>query len=108
MRNILLLLLCFNFSSALAADAVPIFVLHSYSQEYPWTKGQQQGFVETLNSDLSRTYTVETEYLDTKRNSYSPAYADMMAMYLREKYRNYHPAAVYVTDDDALVFALSH
>jgi diguanylate cyclase (GGDEF)-like protein/PAS domain S-box-containing protein len=108
MRNVLLLLLCFNFSSALAADAVPIFVLHSYSQEYPWTKGQQEGFVETLNRDLSRTYTVETEYLDTKRTNYSPAYADMMAGYLREKYKGYHPAAIYVTDDNALLFALSH
>jgi ABC-type uncharacterized transport system substrate-binding protein len=108
MRIILLLLLCFNYSISLAADAVPIFVLHSYSQEYPWTKGQQQGFVETLNSDSTRTYTFETEYLDTKRTDYSPAYAAMMAKFLREKYKGYKPAAIYVTDDNALLFALSY
>jgi diguanylate cyclase (GGDEF)-like protein/PAS domain S-box-containing protein len=111
MRSVLLLLLCFNISSSLAADAVhsvPIFVLHSYNQEYPWTKGQQQGFVETLNSNSSRTYSIETEYLDTKRTDYSPAYAAMMAKFLREKYKGYQPAAIYVTDDNALLFALSY
>ena len=107
MRIVLLLLMCLYLGSAQASVSVPIFVLHSYSQEYPWTKGQQQGFVETLNSDLSRTYTIETEYLDSKRTRYSPAYADMMARYLREKYKGYHPAAIYVTDDNALLFALS-
>jgi diguanylate cyclase (GGDEF)-like protein/PAS domain S-box-containing protein len=107
MRYVLMLMMCFFLPGARAADSVPIFILHSYSQEYPWTKGQQQGFVETLNSDSSRTYTFETEFLDSKRTSYIPAYADMMARYLREKYKGYRPAAIYVTDDNALLFALS-
>lgn len=108
MREILLFLMCIYLTSARATVSVPIFVLHSYSEEYPWTKGQQRGFVETLNSDLSRTYIVETEYLDSKRINYSPDYADMTAKYLRKKYKGYKPAAIYVTDDDALSFALSH
>lgn len=106
MRIALLLLLWLYFASAQASVHVPVLVLHSYSQEYPWTKGQHQGFVEALTSDSSRTYTFSTEYLDTKRAGFSPAYADMMAKYLRQKYQGYQPVAIYVTDDNALVFAL--
>jgi diguanylate cyclase (GGDEF)-like protein/PAS domain S-box-containing protein len=108
MRKVLLLLLCLYFSGAQASVSVPVFVLHSYSQEYPWTKGQHQGFVQTLNADPSRTYDIVAEYLDSKRNAYSPAYADLMADYIREKYKGYQPAVIYVTDDNALLFALSH
>jgi len=108
MRYVLLLLQCLYFAGALASVPVPVFVLHSYSQEYPWTKGQHQGFVQALSSDTSRTYAVNAEYLDTKRTGYNPAYADLTAQYLREKYKGYRPAAVYVTDDNALLFALSH
>ncbi|MBS1220101.1 MAG: putative diguanylate cyclase/phosphodiesterase & domain with sensor(s), partial [Proteobacteria bacterium] len=46
--------------------------------------------------------------LDTKRAGYSPAYADLIGDHLRQKYKGYQPAAVYVTDDNALSFALSH
>jgi len=91
----------------MATEAIPIFVLHSYSQEYPWTKGQHQGFIETLHSDTSRTYSFNVEYLDTKRSRYNMDYADLIARYLREKYKDYQPAAVYVTDDNALTFALA-
>ena len=108
MRYILLILLCVNVSGALASDAVPIFVLHAYSQEYPWTQGQHQGFVKALKADSSRTYDLNVEYLDTKRTGYNPAYADLIAQHLSEKYKGYQPAAVYVTDDNALSFALSH
>lgn len=108
MRYLLLPLLFINFSGALASDAVPVFVLHSYSQEYPWTKGQHQGFIQALKADPSQTYTFNVEYLNTKRSSYTPAYADLFARYLREKYQGYRPAAIYVTNDNALSFALSH
>ena len=49
---------------------VPIFVLHSYSQEYPWTRGQHQGFMAALDADKGRSYDVRFEYLDTKRAGY--------------------------------------
>jgi diguanylate cyclase (GGDEF)-like protein/PAS domain S-box-containing protein len=93
---------------ALARDTKSIFVLHSYSQEYPWTRGQHAGFMAALGEDASRGYDVRVEYLDTKRTGYTLAHADMMAAQLRDKYRDYHPAAVYVTDDNALSFSLSH
>lgn len=92
---------------ATASDPVPIFVLHSYSQEYPWTKGQYEGFLETLTGD-ERTFDLKVEYLDTKRTGYTPAYAAQMANSLRAKYRGYHPAAIYITDDNALGFVLTH
>ncbi|MBW8327923.1 MAG: EAL domain-containing protein [Thiobacillus sp.] len=100
-----LLTLCVH---AQAAVPTPIFVLHAYSQEYPWTHGQHQGFVDTLNADASRAYALNVEYLDTKRAGYNPVYADLIGDHLRKKYQGYRPAAVYVTDDNALSFALSH
>jgi len=94
--------------SAEASVPVQVFVLHSYHHEYSWTKGQHQGFVDELNSDMSRTYTFVTEYLDSKRIVHSPDYAYMFGRYLQDKYKGYQPAAIYVTDDNALMFALSH
>ncbi|HKO88396.1 MAG TPA: ATP-binding protein [Burkholderiales bacterium] len=86
--------------------ATPIFVLHSYSQEYPWTAGQNEGFVKAMNeADLSIEPVLSTEYLDTKRRSYDPAFARAMADHLRVKYAGYQPAAIYVSDDNALLFA---
>lgn len=108
MPRLLLLLVLLLPLVAVANDAARVFVLHSYSQEYPWTKRQHQGFVHTLaalrNSDLM----IETEYLDTKRRSYEPAYAEQFADYLRFKYQGFAPSAIYVSDDNALQFALTH
>lgn len=107
MRLALLFLLAFCFH-AQGSVPTPIFVLHAYSQEYPWSKGQHQGFVQALNEDTSRAYSLNVEYLDTKRAGYSSAYADLIGDHLRQKYKGYRPAAVYVTDDNALSFAVSH
>jgi len=108
MRFVLLFLLSLCCVHAQAAVPTPVFVLHAYSQEYPWTRGQHQGFVEALNADASRAYALNVEYLDTKRAGYAPAYADLIGEHLRQKYRGYRPAAIYVTDDNALSFARSH
>ncbi len=107
MRLVQLLLLswcCY----AQAAVSTQVFVLHAYSQEYPWTKGQHQGFVQALDEDPTRAYSLNVEYLDTKRAGYGPGYADLIADHLRQKYQGYRPAAIYVTDDNALTFALTH
>jgi diguanylate cyclase (GGDEF)-like protein/PAS domain S-box-containing protein len=108
MRLALLFLLSLCCAHAQAAPPIPVFVLHAYSQEYPWTRGQHQGFVEALNRDASRAYDLSVEYLDTKRAGYGSAYADLIGDHLRQKYRGYRPAAIYVTDDNALSFARSH
>ena len=91
-----------------APDRKNVFVLHSYDQEYAWTKRQHEGFVAELARDEATRYGVRAEYLDSKRVRYDAAFAAMMAAHLAEKYRGYAPEAVYVTDDNAFVFALDH
>lgn len=91
-----------------AAPTSQIFVLHSYSQEYPWTQGQHEGFIQTLTEDAQVERLVSTEYLDTKRRAYDETYASELVRHLRLKYAGYKPAAIYVTDDNALLFARDH
>ena len=107
-RIVLVLLLLLAAVDALAAQRREVFVLHSYSQEYPWTKRQHEGFLGGLAQDTASGYGVNAEYLDTKRVRYDPAYASLMADHLAAKYKGYVPGVVYVTDDNALVFALDH
>ncbi|MFP5409824.1 MAG: ABC transporter substrate binding protein [Gammaproteobacteria bacterium] len=108
MRAVLFALLTLCCAQALASVTTPVFVLHAYSQEYPWTRGQHRGFVDALNADTRRAYDFSVEYLDTKRAGYSAAYAEQVGTHLRQKYRGYRPAAIYVTDDNALDFARTH
>ena len=103
-----LLLLSTMTGPVCADEAVRIFVLHAYSQEYPWTRRQHQGFMEALGREYPGQVIVETEYLDTKRRRYTADYANAFANYLQFKYDDYAPAAVYVTDDNALDFGLRH
>ena len=93
---------------AFAAPSVPIFVLHSYSQEYPWTKRQHEGFMRKLDSAQAAMFTASVEYLDTKRVPYTADYANLFARYLAQKYAGFEPKFIYVTDDNAMSFALSH
>ena len=88
-----------------AAPITQVLVLHSYSQEYPWTQSQHQGFIQSLEADAGIKVAVSTEYLDTKRRPYDAAYALDLARHWRLKYRDYKPAAIYVSDDNALLFA---
>ena len=92
----------------MAKKNVSVFVLHSYSQEYPWTHSQHQGFTELLKTDVSHVYDISVEYLDTKRISYNDVYAKQTADYLHRKYSDYMPDVIYVSDDNALTFALAH
>lgn len=97
------------------AQPTSIFVLHSYSADYPWSKGQQQGFVQALGADLHSpggeglaAFDLRIAYLDTKHTPYTPAYARQTANYFKLRYAGYQPAAVYVTDDNALNFVQAH
>ena len=91
-----------------AADGARVFVLHSYSQEYPWTKRQHEGFIDELGAGGKVDMMFETEYLDTKRHPYTPEYAAEFANYLQFKYADFSPQLIYVSDDNALDFALGH
>jgi PAS domain S-box-containing protein len=85
-----------------------ILILHSYSQEYPWTRMQHEGFLQTVAADAQVEFLVSTEYLDTKRRAYDETYASEMARHLRVKYANSKLAAIYLTDDNALLFVRDH
>lgn len=53
-----------------AADHIQRFVLHSYSQEYPWAKRQHEGFMEELSATRPFGRSASVEYLATKRVAY--------------------------------------
>jgi diguanylate cyclase (GGDEF)-like protein/PAS domain S-box-containing protein len=90
------------------AVPAPVLIVHSYNLEYPWTKQQHEGFVGALRAGASAAPAISTESLDTKRRPYSEAYARTFADFLRFKYAGFRPALIYVTDDDALLFARDH
>jgi diguanylate cyclase (GGDEF)-like protein/PAS domain S-box-containing protein len=94
--------------SASASEALNILVLHSYNQEYPWTRRQHEGFVQSLKTGLDAELMIKSEYLDTKRRRYEPEYASSFAIFLQIKYADFLPDAIYVSDDDALDFAKHH
>jgi len=84
-----------------------IFILHSYSQEYEWTKRQNDSFVSELKGNIPAPLNISVEYLDTKRLEFSEEYQKFFLTYLETKYKSYLPDAVYVTDDNALKFFLN-
>ncbi|MEW5756501.1 MAG: response regulator [Pseudomonadota bacterium] len=47
-------------------------------------------------------------HLDAKRSDYTKEAEQSAARYIQDRYKNYRPDAVYVTDDSALAFAFSH
>ncbi|MDD2356371.1 MAG: hypothetical protein PHX13_00500 [Thiovulaceae bacterium] len=89
--------------SVFATEKVNVFILHSYSQEYEWTKKQHNSFVSTLNKS-DKNFTFYTEYLDTKRVKLTQEYKNNFLNYLHMKYTNASPDLIYVTNDDALTF----
>ena len=105
---LLILLVFFVNNTVYSASLFKIFVLHSYSQEYPWTKSQHEGFIETYNANSTRPAKIATEHLDTKRKDYSPEYVQNFIAYLSDKYAGYDPDVIYVTDDNATQFALNN
>lgn len=91
-----------------AEPAKQILIVHSYSQEYPWTRSQHEGFIQTVAADAHWEFLVSTEYLDTKRRAYDETYANEIARHLRIKYADTKLAAIYLIDDNALLFVRDH
>lgn len=107
MLRIIPLILFLFFTSLFSSDKLNVFILHSYSQEYPWTKGQHEGFVKNLQS-LGQEIEFNVEYLNTKKIDFTDNYSSYMFTYLQYKYQNTQPDLIYVTDDNALLFMLQH
>ncbi|MEW6593325.1 MAG: ATP-binding protein [Thermodesulfobacteriota bacterium] len=105
---VFLALFCLRPAVSYAADPA-IFILHSYHQEYPWTGGQNNAFVQALERSSSlQTRSFYTEYLDTKRAKFDSRYEVFFVRYLVEKYRGFQPSLIYCTDDNALQFLVRH
>ena len=95
--------------SPLMAQDLRVLVLHSYQQEYPWTRSQNDGFVEQLTARVSeRNLLFSSECLDTKRVDFFVPYRQFFAEYLVRKYRDYRFDLIYSTDDNALQFLLEY
>jgi signal transduction histidine kinase/ActR/RegA family two-component response regulator len=82
-----------------------VMVVHAYSQEYPWTRSQHEGFIEALSAGSRFPLKITAEYLDTKRRPLSTDYSRRYVQFLRVKYAGYRPDVIYVTDDNGLIFA---
>ena len=91
-----------------AENNIHVLTVHAYSQEYPWTKSQYQGFIELLSANADSPLTIHTEYLDTKRLQYTADYALSFSDYLKRKYIDFTPDVIYVTDDNGFLFARDH
>ena len=87
--------------SIYASQKTNVLIIHSYSQEYDWTKNQHNSFVSTLNQSYENFY-FNTEYLDSKRLEMTPQYEYEFIKYLKLKYADWNPDLIYVTDDNAL------
>lgn len=86
-----------------ASGKTKVFILHSYSQEYQWTKNQHNSFISTIEAS-EKTFEFYTEYLDTKRLQLTPKYTNEVIEHIRTKYAKISPDIVYTTDDNALNF----
>ncbi len=85
-----------------------IFILHSYAQEYPWTKKQQEAFLAHLAQQKLPISHIAIESLDTKRIQLNDQNSEEIYRFLAHKYANFKPDAIYVTDDDAIQFMLQY
>lgn len=94
-----------SFANGIAENDKAIFILHSYSQEYAWTRNEHLGFVKTLtNNKWTGGINFAVEYLDTKRIPFDLNYRLFFYNYLQKKYENFSPDLIFCTDDNALDF----
>ena len=101
---------CGSSTSVPAGAAAPdrphrIFVVHSYSDTFAWTRQLHEGISEGLarNGLLGgRDYQVQTFYMDTRINFTSPQQIEERAAQALEALRAFEPDLLFVTDDVAL------
>ena len=83
-----------------------ILVLHSYSQDFIWTRSQQEG-IDAVFGSLAAAYDVQIEYLDAVH--YPELLQDPRLLdILRAKYPNRHFKVVLTSDNAAFNFARAH
>ncbi len=104
LRSVIYFILFFSYSFLHAE--VPILMVHSYHETYPWSTKQDQGFRSVLDAQNNFYPSYSSEYIDSKRRGFDKKYEEELVHYLNEKYKGYTPKLIYVTDDDALNFML--
>ncbi len=84
-----------------------VVLLHSYQNDYEWTRLINQGINEELEDARDLSCQIKSEFLDAKR-SWDAGRAEVFAEYLRRRYAGYPPDLVVVSDNDAFEFMLRY
>lgn len=82
-----------------------IFVVHSYSAAFSWTRELHEGIVQGLAQKgltRDRDYRLQTFYMDTRINFTSPRQIEQRATEALKALRAFEPDILFVTDDVAL------
>lgn len=92
-----------------AAQGAPkeVLVLHSYQNDYEWTRLINQGINEELEEARDLSCQVKSEFLDAKR-AWDEGRAEAFAGHLSRRYSGFPPDLVLVSDNDAYEFMLLH
>jgi len=84
-----------------------VLILHSYQNDYEWTRLVNQGLTDELESAPDLSCQIKAEYLDAKR-AWDPAQAEHFAAHLARRYEGFKPDIVVVSDNDAFEFMLAY
>ncbi|MCY3596724.1 MAG: ABC transporter substrate binding protein [Rhodospirillales bacterium] len=82
-----------------------IFIVHSYSAEFSWTRDLHQGIIHGLAEgglDPDRDYQSQTFFMDTRINFTSPRQIEERATDAIAALQEFAPDVLFVTDDIAL------
>ncbi|ACS80511.1 HD domain-containing phosphohydrolase [Maridesulfovibrio salexigens] len=83
-----------------------ILVLHSYSNDFQWTNGLNQGIIDGFK-ELNRPTLFRVEFMDTK-NIYNKTYINSLFTIYKQKYAKAQPDGIIVSDNNALSFIEEH
>ncbi len=103
----LLVLLLLPFPGAAQGAPKEVLILHSYQNDYEWTRLINQGINEELEDARDLSCRIRSEFLDTKRD-WDQGRAEAFAGYLERRYAVYPPDLVLVSDNDAYEFMLEY
>lgn len=85
--------------------AKKIYVVHSYSMDYEWTAGEDDGIVRAVNQfqdSLEQEINVERFFLEGKKNKESPELIDQKIKFVKKQIQESKPDGVILTDDLAV------
>ena len=92
-------------TDASANEPHRVFVVHSYSDEFSWTRELHEGILQGLAQEgliRDRDYQLQTFEMDTRINFTSPQQIEQRAAEALEALRAFAPDLLFVTDDVAL------